>query len=250
MPVGGQGNAGPEAVSHRPSNRFDDGGFTMVVLLVVMAIMAIGMTAMLPAWRHQAVREKEEELIFRANQYARAIVLYSRKNNNLLPASVDALYDGKFLRKKWKDPITGNDFALLPAGQPFNTAPGGSQGRGGRGGSSSFGGQQTVGSFQGVYSTSTETSIRVYQNLQRYSDWQFTLQTALARMGGAQGGPGGGAGRPGGTAGQPGQGPGGRGGQGSPIGSPGVGQPGRGGLGGGSPAPPTRPGGRGGRGGT
>ena len=90
----------------------------MVVLLIVMAVMAVGMTTLLPTWRQQAIREKEEELIFRGNQYARALVLYSRKNNNLLPANIDVLYDGKFLRRKRKDPITGEVFGLLPAGQP------------------------------------------------------------------------------------------------------------------------------------
>jgi type II secretory pathway pseudopilin PulG len=216
----------------------DDGGFTMVVLLIVMAVMAVGMTTLLPTWRQQAIREKEEELIFRGNQYARALVLYSRKNNNLLPANIDVLYDGKFLRRKWKDPITGEDFGLLPAGQPANAGrgqpvgPGGQPARGGgapqipqtpqppRGtGPGSSAGQQIVGSIQGVYSTSEDTSIRVYQNQQRYIDWQFTVQTAMAQMGAAPGG---------GAAGQPGRG-GGNGRQGGVNAPPGIGQPGRGG---------------------
>lgn len=260
MLLEGQGCAGSTNVSPRRHSRFDDGGFTMVVLLVVMAVMAIGMTAMLPTWRQQAIREKEEELIFRGNQYARAIVLYSRKNNNLLPASVDVLYDGKFLRKKWKDPITGGDFGLLPAGMPANTAgrglpqgPGGARGTPtpqqpgagrGTGPGTSFGGQQIVGSFQGVYSTSTDTSIRVYQNQQRYSDWQFTFQTALPLMGGGRGGAAGLPGRQGGPTGP------GADGRGNPIGTPGIGQPGRGGQGRGGPGG-VRPGdGRGGQPGT
>jgi len=248
-------------------------------------VMAVGMTAMLPTWRQQAIREKEEELIFRGNQYARALVLYSRKNNNLLPANIDVLYDGKFLRKKWKDPITNKDFGLLPAGQPANAGrgnpqgpvmPGGGRsgapsqptqptpptaqptpgGRGtGAGGASAFGGQQVIGSIQGVYSTSTDTSIRVYQNQQRYIDWQFTIQTALPLMGGARGG---GAGMP-----VRGGGPGGAnprgGGPGTGTGTPGIGVPPRGGGAGGrggQPAGPrggggvpTAPPGRGGRGG-
>jgi type II secretory pathway pseudopilin PulG len=130
MYLEGQGCSGPKRVSSRPHTRFDDGGFTMVVLLVVMAVMAVGMTAMLPTWRQQAIREKEEELIFRGNQYARALVLYSRKNNNLLPANIDVLYEGKYLRKKWKDPITNADFGLLPAGQPANAGRGAPQGPG------------------------------------------------------------------------------------------------------------------------
>lgn len=269
MSIEGQGNS-----------RLDDRGFAMVVLLVVIAVLGVGMMAMLPTWRQQAIREKEEELIFRGNQYARALVLYSRKNNNLLPTSVDLLYDGKYLRKKWKDPITGEDFGLLPVGQPAGaqgatpgagSAPGNPQGgrgatpQGGRGtGPGSSFGQQVIGQIQGVYSTSTDTSIKVYQNQQRYIDWQFTVQTAQLLMGQGRGG---GAGVPG-RGGGPGDGRGGTGPGNTGIGGPGTGRGGPGGGRGGQPAggpgrgvqpgqtpgrggqtPPTLPG-RGGRGGT
>jgi type II secretory pathway pseudopilin PulG len=240
-------------------------GFTMVVLLVVMAIMAVGMTAMLPTWRQQAIREKEDELVFRGNQYARALVLYSRKNGNQLPNSVDVLYTGKYLRKKFKDPITEEDFGLLAAGTPPGAAPGrggqgtpptGQAGRGAgqtqppRGGGSGLGapaGTQIVGSIQGVYSKSTDTSIRVYQNQQRYIDWPFTVQTAQLAMGGARGaGPGTQPGRGGGGVdGRGGQGTGGRGGIDGRGGQPGRGTPGAGPGGGrgGQPAAPGRGGG-------
>lgn len=220
----------------------------MVVLLVVMAIMAVGMSALLPTWRQQAIREQEEELIFRGNQYARALVLYSRKNNNLLPTDIEVLHTGKYLRKKYKDPITGEDFGLMPAGQPVGAAGRGAAGTGGAGrtggsapqtGRGAPTGTQILGSIQGVYSKSTNTSIRVYQNQQRYIDWPFTVQTAQLMMGraggvGQAGQPGGGRGGPGGT----GTGRGGPGGAGDPRGGP-VG-PGRGGPGRGVEVPPGR----------
>lgn len=248
----------------RSASGLDARGFTMVVLLVVMAVMAIGTAALLPTWRQQAIREQEEELIFRGNQYARALVLYSRKNSNLLPANIDVLYTGKYLRKKYKDPITGDEFGLLPAGQPPGAAGRGSLGgappsqSGGRsggvgatpqGGRGAPSGTQIVGSIQGVYSKSTNTSIRVYQNQQRYIDWPFTVQTAQLMMGlargiGAGGQPGraGGDGGRGGPGGARGVGPGTGGARG--VGSPGRGvQPGPAGRGG--AAPPTPVGGRG-----
>ena len=46
----------------------------LVVLLVGMAIVAIWMSAALPAWRQQVQRQREDDLIFRGEQYARAIV--------------------------------------------------------------------------------------------------------------------------------------------------------------------------------
>jgi type II secretory pathway pseudopilin PulG len=40
----------------------------MVVLLVAMAVGAIWMSALLPAWRQQVQRQREEELIFIGEQ--------------------------------------------------------------------------------------------------------------------------------------------------------------------------------------
>jgi type II secretory pathway pseudopilin PulG len=229
----------------------DAGGFTMVVLLVVMAIMAVGTAALLPTWRQQMIREHEEELIFRGNQLARALVLYARKNNNVLPANIDVLYEGKYLRKKYKDPITGEDFGLMGPGQIPGAAgrgapgtgrastPGPTSGRGSTPGSTSGRGMQIVGSIQGFYSTSTDNSIKLYQNQSRYIDWPFTVQTAQALMGlpfgrrgggpfggdqGRQGGPTRGGGPVGGRGGGPVGGPGGRGGI-QPPGRTGGGQP-------------------------
>jgi type II secretory pathway pseudopilin PulG len=51
----------------------------MVALLVAMAIMAVALSVALPSWKTAAQREREEELIFRGTQYARAIALYQRK---------------------------------------------------------------------------------------------------------------------------------------------------------------------------
>ncbi len=42
---------------------------------------------------------------------------------NAYPPNVDVLVEQRFLRKKFKDPVTGDDFALLPAGAGA-TAPG------------------------------------------------------------------------------------------------------------------------------
>src|SRR5438105_3312209 len=103
-------------------------GYAMVVLMVGMAILAILMTAAMPVWRQASQREKETELIFRGQQYVRAIKLFStRAGPGVLPPSVDVLVTQKFLRKKFKDPITGLDFDLLGA------APAPAAGVGGRG---------------------------------------------------------------------------------------------------------------------
>jgi type II secretory pathway pseudopilin PulG len=226
----------------RPGDR----GYIMVVLLIGMGITAIWMTAALPAWRHQVQRQREEDLIFIGEQYARAIVLYQRKNRGAFPPSIEILVTQRHLRKAWKDPITGEDFAPIGAnmpgpGQPTGGTPGRNTGPGlpqtpGRGGTPQQQGQ-LVG-ITGVRSRSQETSIKVYKNLQQHSLWPFDAAQMYSVMGGnplqQQGQqPGGGPGRGGPT------GPGGpgRGGPGGP-GGPGTG---RGGDGRGGPTGPTGP---------
>ena len=85
----------------------------MAALLVAMSVMAVFMTVAIPVWNTQAKREKEAELVFRGEQYARAVMLYQRKFANALPPSLDILLNDQYLRKKYKDPITGGDFQLL-----------------------------------------------------------------------------------------------------------------------------------------
>jgi type II secretory pathway pseudopilin PulG len=62
----------------------------MAALLVALAVMGVLMTAALPAWRFQAKREKELELVFRGEQYMRAIGLYERRMGpGSRPPSID-----------------------------------------------------------------------------------------------------------------------------------------------------------------
>lgn len=181
-------------------------GYAMVALIVAMSIMAIMMTVALPTWHQMAQREKEAELIFRGQQYARAIGLFQRKSGpGVLPPNIDALVEGHYLRKKYKDPITGGDFDVLLAGAPA-AAPGGStanptpqSGSAGRGGTStsatsSPGIGQTAsmgrGGVTGVASKSKDESIRIYNGRTHYNEWQFvyTVQTTAPGQGAAQGG--------------------------------------------------------------
>lgn len=232
----------------------DDRGYILVVLLVAMAVAAIWMSAALPAWRQQAMREKEIDLIFRGEQYARAIALYQIKNNSS-PIDIDTLVSQRYLRKKWKDPITGEDFqviGLMAPGQSSAPPAGGTPSRGvspgpARGGQAppAPGGGQPIGGglrggVTGVRSTSQATSIRVYNGQQQHNLWQFDAAMMMNRMGRTQGG-----GAPGARGGGDGRGRGVPGGDGRGLG-PGRGAgPGRG-LGPGGPRggpPPPPPGG-------
>ena len=185
-----------------------EGGYAMAALLVALAVMAIVMGAAMPTWSQMIRREKEEELIFRGTQYARAINQYQRKFANASPASLDVLIEQRLLRKKFKDPLSPNkdgEFQLIYL-QNQNTT--GAQGRGGapaRGGATagpiggSIGPSPTGrGAVVGVVSKNTEQSIRLYKGKNRYSEWQF-LGMDLSTP---QGGPAAGAGDRGGQRGR------------------------------------------------
>jgi hypothetical protein len=196
------------------------GGYAMATLLVSMSLMAIFMTVALPAWSQMAQREKETEYLFRANQYALAIKRCQMKQcgaNGPAP-SVDFLVEQKFLRKKYKDPLSGKDFvAVFQA----NALPGGAQQQGQAGsqfgaqGPSGPSGQQTQtqqpsslatgkslatdtlkvtastpggGTPQpltGVTSASKGTAIRLFKGQQTtYDQWAVTVQDLGLHLGG------------------------------------------------------------------
>jgi type II secretory pathway pseudopilin PulG len=92
----------------------------LISVLFAVTIAIIALAAAVPAIKTRIKREREEELIHRAKQYTRAIQLYYRKYGRY-PASVDQLVSTnnlRFLRQKYKDPITGKDeWKLLHFGE-------------------------------------------------------------------------------------------------------------------------------------
>jgi type II secretory pathway pseudopilin PulG len=227
-----------------------DRGYAMAALLVAMSVMAVLMSALLPVWSHMATREKEEELIFRGKQYARAVGLFQRKFANAAPPSIDVLVDQRFLRKKYKDPITNDDFQPIYATQGIAPPGGGpTAARPGQAATqtapatpttstalqSGFGSSGTgvQGGIIGVTSKSKEESIKVYNGRTRYNEWAFVhIQTAqrpgVPQLPGGQGGGGQQQGQPGPFGMQPGNMPGMGGNRGNfPQPPPGFGQPNR-----------------------
>jgi type II secretory pathway pseudopilin PulG len=199
----------------------------MAALLVTLAVMSVLMLVAMPPWRHVMQREREAELIFRGEQYARAIGLFQRKFAGGFPPSIDVLVQQKFLRKKYKDPmVPDGEFQVLyqtstaaqpgmPGAQPPGTPPGGALPGGGPSGIGSpstqpgsfsttpgtvGGGPSTAtgtvgaaGGITGVISKSKKASIRVYKGRSRYNEWQFVytdVQKQIAPVPGAEGGTG------------------------------------------------------------
>jgi len=90
-------------------------GYILLILLLFVALIGIAAMSMAPAMVFQMKRDREEEMIHRGAQYARAIRTYVKKFGRY-PSRLEELENTnnvRFLRKRYKDPITGKDFKLL-----------------------------------------------------------------------------------------------------------------------------------------
>ena len=188
--------------------RGSEGGYSLVALLAAVAVMMILMAAAAPSWRYLVKNDKEEELIFRGGEIADAVARDQRRNGNALPPSLEVLVKGRFLRHAYKDPMTRDGkWRLIRPGEaigPLGPNPLDPL-SGSRSGTvttttttttrpSAFSQPTTtVGGFQGVASTSTEKSLRVFNGRTRYDQWIFLpgQPRVIGRPLGATGLPGG-----------------------------------------------------------
>jgi type II secretory pathway pseudopilin PulG len=81
-------------------------GYTLLILLFAVSIVSIGLLVAVPVWETQIQREKEEELIFRGNQFVEAVRLYQLKKPGAFPSSLEELVEEKCLRRLYRDPMT------------------------------------------------------------------------------------------------------------------------------------------------
>ena len=94
----------------------EESGYILLYLLLVVSLLTITVSLPMLTYYHQQMkRDQEEELVHRGVEYERAIRKYYRKFGSY-PATVEMLEDSnhmRFLRKRYKDPITGKDFKVL-----------------------------------------------------------------------------------------------------------------------------------------
>ena len=161
-----------------------EAGFVMSALLVSIFIMSLLLAMALPVWHHAVRRERESELIFRGEQYARAIALWQRQRPGSTPQDIDTLIEERFLRKRYRDPMTKDgkfqillqsDLATISDGQMADS----------ENGSERFSGQASqnsrdpmepggvAGGIVGVVSVSDGVSIASYNGRNRYNEWVF-----------------------------------------------------------------------------
>ncbi len=158
-------------------------GYTLVALIVVVAVMNVLVAAALPFWSQVMKRDREAELIFRGLQYAEAIRVFQLRFGRY-PNTLDELIEvnPRSIRRLWKDPMTddGSWELIRAAATPQQrqrrrgdrgaelggaTAPGGGQG-----------GPPVTGPIIGVKSKSTDEASRSFFGGNSYADWQFTVE--------------------------------------------------------------------------
>lgn len=140
-------------------------GFAYVALIVAIVIIGISLGAAGKFWSHEILRDKEEELLFRGDQYRIAIerYYYALPGRPQYPPSIDDLLKDnrtptgkRHLRQQYKDPVTNEDFVLIQ--------------------------DQLSRRIIGVHSASDKTPLKQsnfpqeytsFEGKERYSDWQF-----------------------------------------------------------------------------
>lgn len=147
-------------------NRLNSKGFTYLTALMLVMVMGIMLGVIGQSWRAITQREREEELLFRGTQIRDAIVRwYTPHPGRPLPRPLrdlkDLLQDPyslttvRYLRRLYKDPITGKEWAVIS--DPNK-------------------------GISGVASTSQDKPLKVggfpddlkdFTDKQKYCDWQF-----------------------------------------------------------------------------
>jgi len=87
-----------------------EAGVLLVALMVGMTVMMILLTASAQSWTAVMKREREEELIFRGNQYINALKAYGADHGGTYPTELKALMEKgpkgiRYLRQPFGDPF-------------------------------------------------------------------------------------------------------------------------------------------------
>jgi type II secretory pathway pseudopilin PulG len=150
-------------------------GFTYLAALVIVILMGIMLSMVGETWSRIMQRDREEELMFRGKQIKNAIERYN-KSGQMPPGGLkglDILYNGddrfvsrvRYLRKEYKDPITGKDFEVIR-----NTKTG----------------------IVGVFSPSDQEplqkknfpeELKTFEDKTKYSEWKFEYKAQPGQTG-------------------------------------------------------------------
>ena len=196
-------------------------GYAILAILFLLVILTLALMAVAPNVARQIQRDREEEMIHRGQQYARAIRKFYKKTGRY-PNSVKDLLDTnhlRFLRREYKDPMTEDGkWRLLHVGEAQITPTGffgqalqnvttGSPGANinpAAGAnpqatpSATSSGANTTGQSSGLSSSTSQTfgggpvvgvssfskrqSLKVMNGKDHYNDWQFVYDPRMEQV--------------------------------------------------------------------
>jgi type II secretory pathway pseudopilin PulG len=98
-----------------------EGGFSYLSVMALVVLIGISLTGVSYEWKMMAKREKEKELLFRGDAIRAAIAEFVNSDPlRRFPQSMEDLVKDpksangrRYLRKLYKDPVTGDDFQLI-----------------------------------------------------------------------------------------------------------------------------------------
>jgi type II secretory pathway pseudopilin PulG len=164
-------------------------GYTLVAVVIGMLILSIIIAAVGPALGNIGKRDREQELLFRGKQYARAIGLFQRRYGRY-PNTLKELLENnpRTIRQLWKDPMCNcSDWYLLiwntpdalpqgsaaPApGPPAGPTPTPTPVPG------AFGTPQVAGPIVGVRSKVHKEALQEWRGRRYYDEWRFIVGDA------------------------------------------------------------------------
>ena len=180
------------------NDRTGESGHLMIALVVALAMLLIFSTVATRSWLDIIRRDREADMMFRAQEISRALVKY-RKANQRLPNNLEELMEpgpkGQyFLRRLYEDPLAldgkwGLIYAapgggIVDPNSPSVEATGGPRIGDSRsrfntpadGLTPGLQGQQATGlPIAGVKSLSEDRPFRVHKGQQDYAMWLFTI---------------------------------------------------------------------------
>lgn len=191
--LGRSGERCPSPVSRLPS---PESGYTLVAIAIAMAVMAILIMGVAPSVATIMKREREQELLFRGRQYARAIALFQKRYGRF-PNELKELYANRprTIRKLFTEPICRcpnwhviyqNSPDAQAGGSPGSGMPGGPPGSAGSkppltptpGVFGSVGETKSVGPIVGVRSNVHEEALTEWRGQKYYDEWRFIMGDA------------------------------------------------------------------------
>ncbi len=145
-------------------------GYALITAIIAINIFAIFSLMAASMWQREAGRNNEKELIFRGNQYVRAIENFKKKYPNTFPKNIEILEKERFIRKLYTDPVSENgewNYVMKSRNRrnkTFFIIP-----------SELLSKYIKSYDLYGVSSSSPDESYMEYRSMKRYDEWAFYL---------------------------------------------------------------------------